>query len=515
MAAGSKSSLLPLSFWGVTLLALALRLFRLGHQSFWADEIASVYAGQTPLGSMIGWYLVDPHPPLFYTLVKVMLLFGESEFVLRLLPLLAGTGAVAYTWLLGRSLLGERKAAIGALLLALTPLAVWTSQDLRSSSLLCLFAAASTYYLVRYQQEGGRRLRRAYIATTILLCLSHYFAVFVLACHLAWTFFRPQDAKDGYRKTLAAFVWIGVGLLFWLPFFVMQLLKHGQYFRVEKGLGKIGQLLLYYFTTSHSPWHYETLIPKLRWLLYNDTTAYSLIMPLVLLPFWLPVLVGVLRGLRFKGGERVLSFYLIFQIILVLTATRLIPLFEPRYFVCALPFFCLLTASGLVRVWDWKRLPAAVLAVCLIALQAISLYHLYFDPGSHKADWKKVAAAVVAKSNPDDALLLYHRNNSSDFLYYYQKRFSGSLPIYEMFEIKGAIDSPVVTLADQVIGPLERIGPGRVVWFADMMSFLYDPQEIALATIRRDYSETDALEARKAMGFYIRRFEPRPEGTNE
>ena len=259
-----------IAFWAPVALAAALRVYRLGYQSFWADEIASVQAAQTPGSGLVGWFGTDPHPPLFFVLLKLWLPFGSGEAWLRTFPALCGIATVAVLWLLARRVAGVPAATVSATLLAVTPLAVWTSQELRGMALLALLAVLGTYLLVLYLDEGGRGRRRAFIAVTALMLYTHYYAFFILAFQFAWAIGSLRRAKDGPRKALTAFLWIGLAFLPWLPFFLVQF-AHGQSWRAYKTVATVAAQVYLYFTVSHSPWKYETLFPALDRLYYTVT----------------------------------------------------------------------------------------------------------------------------------------------------------------------------------------------------------------------------------------------------
>ena len=77
------------TFWSylAPLLALAvafgLRLYRIDDASLWLDEILTIRLSELPLSTL--WVTpYDPTPPLFYTLEKLALLVGDTEFLIRL-----------------------------------------------------------------------------------------------------------------------------------------------------------------------------------------------------------------------------------------------------------------------------------------------------------------------------------------------------------------------------------------------------------------------------------------------
>src|SRR5262245_1378672 len=71
--------------------AAALRLPSLTLNSFWYDELYTARVTLIPFKTMVYDLLDDVHPPLFNVLVYLWsLVFGTSEFVLRMLPALFG-----------------------------------------------------------------------------------------------------------------------------------------------------------------------------------------------------------------------------------------------------------------------------------------------------------------------------------------------------------------------------------------------------------------------------------------
>jgi len=496
------------AFWLVVALAAALRLLRLGAQCFWVDEIASIEAGKTSLHHMIGWYYIDPHPPLFYTLMKAWLLLGESEWTLRLLPALAGIGTVAVTWMIGRRLCGRTAATLGALLLAINPLAIWVSQELRSMALLGLFSTLSLYLLIRTFDQGGRRLRWSFILVTILMCYTHYYALFVLAFEVFWVVAFGKRAADGIRRSITSLLWIGLAALPWLSFFRMQIAHHGQSFRTQKSVVEIGRHLYYYFTTFHSPWRLETFFPFLDELYRNQTAHFHAVVSALLLPFAVLLVLGAIRTLRRGNPAVFLAAFAAVQLALVLFASRFVNLFEPKYMIAALPVSCLLTGLGLEWTLSKSRPLAAALAAWMLILTSVALYHHYFDARYHRPDWKSFVSGASEKLAESDAVLIYYRPTLSDFLNYY----TGGAPVIAILpdQTSGA---PLIEDAAIVEDALNGMGERRSVWFFDGTFFLHDPHRFATRVLEKEWVQTETFAVRESIGYVFRRYVPKPDAS--
>ena len=506
MKADSDRRLGP-AFWIVMALALSLRLLRLGRQSFWADEIASVEAGRASLVSLIGWYQVDPHPPLFYFLVKLWLAVGDAEWWLRTISVLAGVLTVAVTWLLGRRLIGRAAATAGALLLTFHPMAIWLSQELRSMALLGFLSVLSVYLLVRYLDEGGRRLRAAYIAATVLMCYTHYYALFVLAFEALWVFLERRRAAAGPRQTFLSLVWIILLWAPWLPFFAWQFAR-GQSFRGYRTVGEVLRRTVYYFTTSHSPWKFETFHPWLDGFYFSDTVLFNRIVAALLLPFAVALAVGAVSAVRNRAPSRVLVWYALVPMVVVLAVSRMVYLFEPKYLIGVVPAACLLLGAGLVRIREWNRAAGVAVAGWVFGLMLLSLFHLYADPSYHRPDWRRYGTMITQRVDRQDAILVYRGDTMPDFRYYYE----GDAPIFEILD--GSEDE-----AARLAGPgpvreaVARMGRRRSVWFLDCLEFLHDPDGIAPRTLDEIMTLRETHAIRKEMGFFLRVYEPRGNGS--
>ena len=111
-------------------LALVLRISRLD-MGFWYDEVMTISEVIRPGGY---WILASPpsaHNPLLHSALTwaAFALFGESETVARLFPLLFGMAGVGTLYIITKPLLGWHGAIVGALLMAVSPFHIYYSQE--------------------------------------------------------------------------------------------------------------------------------------------------------------------------------------------------------------------------------------------------------------------------------------------------------------------------------------------------------------------------------------------------
>jgi len=75
-------------------IALFFRLFHLGHQSFWSDEIISMVHAQKTVTEII--FLNENFPPLYNLILHFQLYLGQSEIIARLPSVGFGFGSVIF-----------------------------------------------------------------------------------------------------------------------------------------------------------------------------------------------------------------------------------------------------------------------------------------------------------------------------------------------------------------------------------------------------------------------------------
>lgn len=147
--AGARSELVIAGVLG--LVALAVRLATMTAQSAWVDEGYSVAAARHTVSfitDFTGRY--DTHPPLYYLVLHLWL--GASGVGVeqgRLLSALCGVGSVLALYSLTRFLYDRSTAACAALLLAVSPVALWFSIEIRMYATAGMLALLALLFLVR------------------------------------------------------------------------------------------------------------------------------------------------------------------------------------------------------------------------------------------------------------------------------------------------------------------------------------------------------------------------------
>ena len=94
----------------LTVVAAALRLYRVNHFAFWVDECLTIYAGRLPLVDGVELILLrDVHPPLFYVLLHFWLMISDQETFLRAFSVIPSVAAVPVLYLLAKTWFGSHR----------------------------------------------------------------------------------------------------------------------------------------------------------------------------------------------------------------------------------------------------------------------------------------------------------------------------------------------------------------------------------------------------------------------
>jgi hypothetical protein len=175
-----SSTTVGLTLVTATIVAAALRLPFLGHQSLWLDEVFTrEILRELNLSGL--WHHVgqtESTPPLYYILG--WLAGARSAIAMRLIPALALTTAVPLGYLAMRRLIGQRPALASAAILAVNPLLVFYATDARSYGLFVLATLLSVWMFTALLEHSSWR-RYALWATAQIICVwTHYFGLFLL-----------------------------------------------------------------------------------------------------------------------------------------------------------------------------------------------------------------------------------------------------------------------------------------------------------------------------------------------
>jgi uncharacterized membrane protein len=199
-----------LPFFLILALGLALRLFQIGADGFWVDELGVAQAALAPsLADALK--VAQGHVmamPLDYVLAWGMGRFSNNEGWLRLPEAIWGTLTLAAAYVLYRDQIGHRAALWGMLILALSPMLIRYSQELRFYAPLIFFYTASTAIGLKAARDNSLRLWLAFTLTTILGIFFHLYVAFAFVNVAFFFVAQPSKEKRSLLPLTASFLLI-------------------------------------------------------------------------------------------------------------------------------------------------------------------------------------------------------------------------------------------------------------------------------------------------------------------
>jgi hypothetical protein len=224
-AAGFHKSWISIS---ILLLIVALgaflRLHNLAKQNLWNDEYWTLYLAtgrgdalfHAPLnqilehppdvgfsGAPAWWHIwngIDStsHPPLYHIFLRFWVdLLGDSDGSIRGMSALISLGCVVLLYVAVREFSGDnRQALIAAGLMAMAPIQVYYSQQVRPYTMIQLIALMGAIVLISIEKRGWTWLKLLALGLVVIaMALTHYFCAGVIAAFAAYSIIRFRGSK--------------------------------------------------------------------------------------------------------------------------------------------------------------------------------------------------------------------------------------------------------------------------------------------------------------------------------
>jgi len=408
VASGDASVMTSMLFLAaLTLLAAALRLYDLGQESLWVDEVWTAGWADQPLRSVLG-----TANPLAYLVAHFTLPLSRSEFALRFAPALAGVALVPATYLVGRTLYGWKEGLVAAALLSVSVYAIEHSQEVRFYAWQMLFSTLTLYFLLRGLKDGRWRDWAGFALTTALNLYNHPFGFLVLASeglYSLWflitdTLQAGETTPPGekvrilFRRSIAPGAAALAALVAFLPMLPLLLGFNNSLWVVSGGRAQHLPLGMENFSWLSVPVAFGTYAMLAEYLNLRGV-------PFLVYPALAVFFLGLLSARR--HAVLILLWFLVPIPILMLTKYWL----QPRYLSYFLPLFVVVTARGITwlsAAVTRRRKTETIILVALTGLVALpSLVQLpgyYIEP--QEDQWREVTAFVESNYQAGDLVLV-------------------------------------------------------------------------------------------------------------
>ena len=399
--------------------AALLRFYALSAESLWFDEAYSVWVARHGVGWHIALSTQRISPPLYYLCLHFWLWLGTSEFVARSLSVMFGLGSIVAAYGLAKQLFDARVGLLSALLLAISPLHIWYSQEARMYILVAALGICSAYFMLLALRDGRLWQWSGYVLSTALVMNAHYFAVFLVPFQNAYVLYlilRRHVGRDLCRRWLLSQAIIGL----------LSVIGLAGMFSSEST----------YWWGLLDTWHGAPTITDLLGLMFSFSLGTTVRGPLI---YWSGLFIfgSCVLGslLTFRRGRLSLSvdrglLFLMLYLVVPLGTIFLLSQFRSfwvlRYIFPFLPPYCIIVARGISRIsrsaHGGTRKPGRVLAVLMLgAIVLISLWpvaNIYRY--EQKENWRAVVEHVTAEEQPGDLIFMVDEDIWLPFEHYYR-----------------------------------------------------------------------------------------------
>ena len=432
---GRKIGLAPLA---ILCVAAVLRLYRLGDDSLWDNEILSFRRATVDMSEALRMLREGTHPPGYSQgVLRPWLALGDGEFMQRFPSVVFGVAAVAVTMWVADRIAGRRAGLCAGVVLAVMPLHVYYSREGRMYAMLAFVVIAWSAALLRARERDGVIDWILYVGAGIGVLYTHYyggFTVLAVVCAVAYLELR-HGPTIWSRRWLVATGSIGVGFLPWLPSFLHQLGDDPVAHLRPVTPGQLGDLPVLFFTAfaGHGFWDRVLVLGAL---------GASLV-----------VAGQTIRAGRASRPEvgfaaAVVVVGLFGTVALSVLVSLLKPLVFIRYFVGILPLVAVLVGVSVARLR-----PVAVVAVgALLALSVVHTIPTVVD--TWRPPFGEIADRIDASDQPGDVVVTVgrgrdYRTTGIDF--YVEPRIAVS-------DFRGSVRDPAF------VEVLEEVGDEHRVW---------------------------------------------------
>jgi uncharacterized protein (DUF2141 family) len=426
-------------------LGILMVFFRIGSDAVWYDESYSVAAAEHPVLKMIPMIGMDSHPPLYFIMLRgMMLVFGHSPAAVRALSAL---GIIALA-LLGffplRKIIGEKGGLAFSLITFVTPMSIVSAHEARMYSWTAFFVTAMVVW--GYLAFSGNRKRDWLVLALFSLAaaFTHYFGL--IAAGLYWLVLLVLVIGKKDRKSTIFWLVAGVSLLvLYTPWFwflskqASRVIKN--YWIPPVDLFTVIRVVSYPFTQ------------KFKWI----PNPWALLLFLIVLGCGIA---GVIVAARKKDKRAILPLSGLIVYILTLLASLVLskvfrPILMERYMISCMGVLLLGLA---VFAGQWKKWWITLIPLFLYAASGVSALKEIYDTEIN-GPMDIVQAELKDLVKPGDIFIHGSEHNMGTFAYYFpENRHYLYIPEkfvpfsnYEVFSHRGSYGSDFMQFNDEPV----------------------------------------------------------------
>lgn len=400
-------------FVGVLVIAAVVRLSHLNTLSLWLDEgFTTLFAGQTwrITAGLEGFY--GPHPPLYFLLVKAVSGVTTAELAGRWVSVVAGIATIPVFALFMSRLFDRRAAITGTLVLALSPVHLYFSQEARMYALVVFFVALAYFAMVSFWRDQRWGWAVLFGGATTLAFWSDYSAVYAIVPLFILVLVLAAQSRVHVRPLVLAGV---VSVLAYVPWMTQIVDSISTASDAEKRQGLLDASMARVFEVLLSiaglsgDGDYFQAIQGTAWNRWPGLRIAILVLTM-------PVVVIAIRALWRQWFQLGVIVALFSTMIVGVWVSLIDPAFAERTVLATTLGWAALLGSVMSTrpMRHWLRLGAAASLGFVLLFSALTIDVLY--NGALKQPWNAAAADVAKVAPLNYPVITYSFSNVADTL---------------------------------------------------------------------------------------------------
>jgi len=387
-------------------LAVILRIYDLGAESLWFDEIGTIDRSTRSLAYL---FIGDHIGPLYHLVIRLWVpIFGVSEISVRLPAVIFSIGSLILTYKVGTYLFSKKIGLISTFLLALSPFHIFYSQDSTNYSLFIFCVLLSMWFFIKsLDNKTDSGIIVCYVLASILALYTNLLSVFVIFIqNIFFLIKRPYSLK---RWFVAQLIILFCFLAWCIPLVSHYIVAESTFFQARIG-----------WIPEPS---FSTLVDTVKTFCYGGP-RYGGLDCFVIVPQWVGIVLCFLLSVLFFLGLFSIGkyFYISFlgvwiflpMSVLLLVSVIFTPVYMIRYIFFSLPAVYIIIAKGVERVKN-KFLQLGILfLITVLMIVPISIYYTK----NIKIPWKKVTEYIGNNLNSEDIIIISEPSRAQIFGYY-------------------------------------------------------------------------------------------------
>jgi uncharacterized membrane protein len=441
------------ALFSILLLGASLRLLLIGKQSYWFDEIYSIYVAQENLNQILLSHISLRSSALYYVLLHFWVqIFGTSETSTRLISAIFGSINVLLIFEVGKELFLKKIGIIAAFLNAISHFQIYISQEARCYALFELLTLLSYIFFIKYLKTKKPINLILYGFTNILLYNCHLFGLFVIFSQILFILLNWKNNKEirTYWIVCTAIVLVIIMLRF-LPNIYSYTIGNN-----NKEPNWIPDPTFKDIVNT-----FRHFIFPLRY--YVSMTAYYLTYAIGITFFILgnlffiflnrkkiPRLTGKINLINipnlYKNQFILVILWMIIPILAPFLLSKIItPMYQDKYSISASPALYLLFAYGISRFKKVFPIYISIITLLIIITPGLQYYYTH----DVKEQWRESAIIVEKNSLTKDIILFAHDMDvmrEKSFYWYYKGKLQSCKindQVQNNFEFINALDGCV------------------------------------------------------------------------